>query len=121
MLKYILSFIPTKLPVGMTEFNAWANSIIDLSGEYADRDSMLFALATMVMHADAKHGTLPKRYFVSRLRKVAANQVAGQVFQDVKVRQAEAAAAAQKAAEDTATTALSSEAVSSDATQQETH
>lgn len=121
MLNFILSFIPTKLPVGMTEFNTWANSIIDLSGEYADRDSMLFALSTMIMHADAKHGALPKRYFVSRLRKVAANQVAGQVFHDIKVRQAEAAALAQKTAEDTATTASSSEVESSNATQQETH
>ena len=109
LITYIALKEETPLPVGMTEFQAWSDSIIALSGEYADIDSMKYALATMVMHADAKHGALPREYFVSRLRKVAANQVASQVFQDIKQKQADAAAAKQ-ATEDTVAKVESSDA-----------
>lgn len=85
----VFSHLPTRLPVGLTEFNTWADSIIELSGKYANEDDMKFALASMVIHADAKHGALPKNYFVVRLRKAACNQVASQVFQDIKKRQAD--------------------------------
>lgn len=98
-IKRILSYFPSSLPVGMTEFIVWADSILELSGDYADRDSMLFALSSMVIHADSKYGALPKNYFVTRLRKVAANQVCSQVFQDVKMRQAEAQAKLKQAEE----------------------
>ncbi len=83
----IRSYLPTLLPVGMTAFNAWADDIIALSGQFADRDSMRFAIASILIHTDAKHGSLPMQYFVKRLRKSAANQVASQVFQDVKEAQ----------------------------------
>lgn len=89
---YFRSFLPTKLPVGTTEFENWVDSIIALSGSYADRDSMKFAIASMLIHADARHGALSKQYFVTRLRKSAANQIASQVFQDLKQKQAEATA-----------------------------
>lgn len=84
LLKYVLSYLPTPLPVGTTEFNRFADQIIELSGEYADRDSMRFAIASMVIHADHKAAALSKQYFVKRLRKSAANQIASQVFQDIK-------------------------------------
>lgn len=87
---YFRSYFPTKLPVGTTEFEAWVDSIIELAGKYADRDSMKFAIASMLIHADARHGALSKQYFVTRLRKSAANQIASQVFQDLKQKQAEA-------------------------------
>ena len=99
MINKLLAYLPSKLPVGMTEFEAWASSIIALSGKYADEASMKFALASMVIHADAKYGSLPKMYFVKRLRKVAANQVASQVFQDIKTAQAEAMAKQQAESE----------------------
>lgn len=103
LLKRILSYFPAKLPVGMTEFESWADSIIELSGSYADKDSMVFAIASILIHADAKYGSLPKAYFVNRLRKSAANQVASQLFQDIKARQTKAAEEAKKQAEATAT------------------
>lgn len=87
LLKRILSYFPTPLPVGLTQFDTWADSIIELSGEYADRDSMRFAIASMVIHSDANRGSVPKNSFVRKLRKSAANQVASQVFQDVKAKQ----------------------------------
>lgn len=102
LLKRFLAYFPTQLPVGMFQFNTWADSIIELSGPIADKDSMLFALSSILIHADAKHGYLPKKYFVDRLIKSAANQVASQVFQDIKTKQQEAIKAAElKKLEDT--------------------
>ncbi len=104
LLKRLLAFLPTKLPVGVTEFDQFANDIIELSGKYADELSMRFAIASMVIHAPHDKGALSKRYFVTRLRKSAANQVASQVFQDVKAQQ-EAASQAAKPPQDAATPA----------------
>lgn len=88
----LLAYLPEPLPVGMSEFNAWSDAIIELSGEYADKDSMRFAIASILIHADSKIGSLSKHYFIVRLRKSAANQIASQVFQDIKTKQAEATA-----------------------------
>lgn len=77
------------LPVGMAEFNDFADRIIKLAGPYADEDSMKFALASVVIHADATRAHYSDSYFLERLRKSAANQVASQVFQDIKIKQAE--------------------------------
>ncbi len=100
-LKRILSYLPTKLPVGLTQFDAFAESIIELSGNYADTDSMKFAIASMIIHLPAGKAAVPKAFFVNSLRKSAANQVASQVFQDIKAKQAEVEAK-RKQAEETA-------------------
>jgi hypothetical protein len=86
-LKRVFSYFPSKLPVGQTEMNEFLNDIIELSGEYADRTSMEFAIASILIHAPSDRGSLSKKYFVDRLRKSAANQVASQVFQDIKMKQ----------------------------------
>ncbi len=88
LLARFLSYFPTPLPVGVTEFNVWADSIIALSGQFASQDSMRFALASMVIHSDSKRSAVPKHTFVKLLRKSAANQVASQIFQDIKTKQA---------------------------------
>lgn len=87
LLKKVASLLPTKLPVGMAEFNTWADSIIELSGRFADDDSLKFALANMIMHLGPQRSSVPKNHFVRSLRKTAANQVAGQVFLDIKEKQ----------------------------------
>lgn len=87
-----------ELPVGMAEFETWAARIIEKAGKFADDDSMKFALASQIMHLDAKKSTYADSVFVAMLRKAAANQVASQVFQDIKLKQMEA----QKAAEEKA-------------------
>lgn len=111
LLKRLLSYLPTPLPVGVTQFNIWADSIIELSGPYAASDSMKQALANMVMHAAPLKGTdtarshIPKNFFVKGLRKGAANQVASHVFQEIQLKQKAALEAAKLTqAEDTATT-----------------
>lgn len=107
LIKQLLSYLPTRLPNGLTEFNNWAKDIMELTGPLADEDSIKFALASQIMHMGAQSDRVPKRYFVASLRKAAANQVASQVFQDVKLRQQEkaqgAAAALATAALETAT------------------
>lgn len=92
----IKSYFPTKLPVGMTEFATWSDDVITLVGPIADALSLRFALATQIMHADSSNSALPMQYFIKRLRKTAANQVAAQVFQDVKLAQKKAAEEAAK-------------------------
>ncbi|CAM6004762.1 unnamed protein product [Sphagnum balticum] len=67
---------------------------VHLEGKFADQDSMRFAIASILLHADSSKGSLPKHYFISRLRKSAANQIASQVFQDIKTKQQEAQVAA---------------------------
>lgn len=86
-IKRLLSRIATPLPVGITEFDQWAESIIELSGEFADKDSMKFAIASNLIHLDHKIAKMPKAYFVNTLRKAAANQVASAVFQSIKLSQ----------------------------------
>lgn len=100
-LKKIASLFPTKLPVGLAEFNEWSDSIIELSGKFADEDSLKFAIASMVMHLGPQRSSVPKNYFVSSLRKTAANQVAGQVFLDIKEKQKAQQEAAKTAAQST--------------------
>ena len=109
MLKRLMSYFPTKLPVGVTEFDKWADSILDLSGRYAKEDDMKWALANMVIHADSKFGALPKNYFVNRLRKAAANQIASNVFQTIKLKQEAEKAAQTEAAKLTQAEATAAE------------
>lgn len=100
-LKQAASLLPTRLPVGVTEFEAWANSIIELVGPLADDDSIKFTLASMIMHLGPQRSSVPKNYFVRSLRKTAANQIAHSVLTAIKQKHDEAAKAA-KQAEDTA-------------------
>jgi hypothetical protein len=103
----LLSRFPRKLPAGMTEFEAFIERIVTQTGLIADIDSMKFALSSILIHADSKHGALPDKYFTDRLIKSAANQVASQIFQDVKQKQAEAA---KQPAEATASPTVTSDA-----------
>lgn len=107
ILKRLLSYVPTPLPVGLTEFNEWADSIIELSThQFADRDSLYQALANMIIHAspakssDTPKAYMPKNFFVMGLRKGAANQVASYVFQEIRLQQAARLEAAKKASEE---------------------
>jgi hypothetical protein len=92
LLRLIRSYFNRKFPVGMTEFHEWADRIIALSGNFADNDSMKFALASSLLHMDSKIAAKPDQYFVALMRKAAANQVASQFFQDIKAKQAAAQA-----------------------------
>ncbi len=83
----------------MGAFDTWAD---DIAATYAlptqDRDSIRFALATIIMHLDQATAFRSKWYFVLMLRSSAAKQVAGGVFHEIKTKQQAAQAAAQQAA-----------------------
>lgn len=125
LIKRLLSYLPSKLPVGMTAFHEYADEVIELASQFADPDSMKFALANMIMHLPITRDRVPKNYFVKCLRKTAANQVAGQIFIDVKTaqdarRKAEEAQAAANAAPSSSTTlaeATATQQVASNETQ----
>lgn len=97
VLKRILALLPTKLPQGMTEFNTWADDILDIYN-MPNNDSTKFALATAVMHLPATKAFVSKEYFGRILVKGAANQVVYAVMQEAKERQAEKARQEQEAA-----------------------
>lgn len=106
----VLALFPSALPLGVTAFETWSKSIID-TYSLPDNDSTRFALATMILHADAGGYHKPKRYFARMVLKSMSNQIAGQVMQDLKKKQADewAAAEAKQQAEDTAVTTVPSD------------
>jgi hypothetical protein len=96
-LNLVLSYFPSRLPVGVTEFKAFVADILLLTGPMADEDSMIWAIANQIIHLPPQTSHKPKQYFVRSLRKAAANQVASSVFHDIKLKQ-------QRAAEESAAT-----------------
>lgn len=86
LLEQLLSFVPTPLPTGMTEFKEWQDSILRLS-KVPDNDSTRFTIAVMVMHLSPNEDMKPKRYFVKSLNKSAANELANFVCLDLKDKQ----------------------------------
>lgn len=106
----IMSYFPSALPTGMTDFVKWQDSILRMS-QVPDNDSTRFASAVMILHLDSTTTHKPKRYFVKALNKGAANEVAGAVCQALKEKQQAAMKAAQEAkiAADAATKAAAQE------------
>ncbi len=94
----VRSYFPQQVPTGMTAFKDYADKVYCLTGPIADQDSIKFALASQIIHADASRSNPPMQYFVRRLIKTAANQVASEVFQEIKLAQQAKIAAANAAA-----------------------
>lgn len=82
----LLARFPTAVPMGVSDFNDWADSIINLYG-FPNNDSVRFALATIIMHLGPTAAYKSKHYFAVTIKAAAAKQVAGQVFQDLKAKQ----------------------------------
>lgn len=101
-LKKLLDFIPTQVPMGMTAFHSWADSLIETYA-FPNDPSVKFALATMIMHLGPIEAYKPRRYFMLAIKAGAAKQIASAVFQEIKAKQiadqkqAEALALAAKA------------------------
>lgn len=95
--------IPTALPIGVTEFNDWADSILEANPDLPNNDSMRFALATMVLHLESTSkvevnllivklqiptsGIKSKHFFAQSLRKSASNQIAAAAMHELKEKQ----------------------------------
>jgi hypothetical protein len=85
---YLLSLIPRRLPVGITEFHAWADRIIARAGKIASEDSMKFVLATELIRLEKRVRSISDSFFVNTLHVAAAKQVGGAMFQEIKAKQA---------------------------------
>lgn len=78
--------LPSRLPVGMQEFNEWATDIIDLYGT-PDNDSIRFALAAMIINLPSDKFLVSKQEVGHMLLKGMSNQVASFVMYEFKEKQ----------------------------------
>lgn len=83
----------TRLPIGVTEFHEWADSIIAKSG-LPPNASMKNALAHGIAQLDTNTSHVPKQFFISRLQKAAATQVAFHIMDEFKTKKLAASEAA---------------------------
>jgi len=87
---------PRPLPMGVTEFKEWTDRII--SGALiptSDKDSLVAALAAMLMNLGPTEDHKPDAYFIHALRKAATNEVAHAMFQEIKKKKQDEAAQAE--------------------------
>jgi hypothetical protein len=96
ILKKMRNFLPSPVPLGIAEFEAWASDIIS-TYDFPNNDSVRFALATMILHSGPTAAFVSKRYFSLMVKAGAAKQIASQVFQDIKIKQQAEATASQVA------------------------
>lgn len=87
LLQLILGFFPTPVPIGMTTYKAWTDSIISLYG-LPDNNSVRWAIASVVLHLGPQAAFRSKFFFYCTIRAGAAKQIAGAVFQEIKVADA---------------------------------
>lgn len=95
----VRGLFPSALPTGMSQFDAWHEKLVatyDLPTQ--DRDSVRYALATMILHLGPTAAFKPQYYFVLAIRSACAKQVAGAAFQEIKLRQQAEEKARQEAA-----------------------
>jgi hypothetical protein len=102
LIKTVLSYIPTRLPTGMSAYNIWLDSIVELTGPIADEASLHWVISNEVMRLNSNRDRISKAYFVRTLRKYAANQIAASAVLEIKAKQQ--ALLDQQKAEDTAKT-----------------
>lgn len=89
--RQLAGLVPTAVPVGVAEFHSWADSIINTYSIPADSDSIKFALATMILHSGPKAAYRSKFEFFLMLRSGMSKQIAGAIFQEIKIKQQELA------------------------------
>lgn len=85
--KKVLSHFPTQIPTGMTQFNTWLDSIVELAGPIADPDSLKWVVSNEVMRLSSTRNKVPKSFFIKSLRKYAANQLAAATVMELKQKQ----------------------------------
>lgn len=93
---HLLAYLPSRLPIGMEEFDGWAKSVLDLTN-LPDNDSTRFALASTIAHQAHERFRIPKILFANMLQKSAANQIGGAVMHELKEKQKAAQEAAKQA------------------------
>lgn len=89
LIKKVRYAFPSPVPQGGTEFEKWAQSIIDVYEPPMDKRSVRFALCAMLMRLDPTEAYKSKRFFALCLHKGAAAQVAAYKMEEIKREQAE--------------------------------
>ena len=84
----VKDFFPTRLPIGMTEFKTWSDTLVS-TYNFPDNDSIRFSLASMILHLGSTSAYKANRFFVLSMKKAMANQIAAAVMQELKTRQEE--------------------------------
>ncbi len=72
------------LPMGVTEFHEWSDRVIAGAMVPADKPSLKFALAEMIMHLKPTQDFCDDAYFIHCLRKGAVNQVAFAMMEQIR-------------------------------------
>ncbi len=92
-----------QLPLGVKEFELWADNIIDsaLLRGVAAVDSMKFALGSMILELGPTEAFKEDAYFIQRLRKNISNQIAESRMREIR-EATKARLTAQEAANKTA-------------------
>lgn len=89
--RLVRGLLPSRLPLGMTEFEAW---VADFEATYdlptTDKDSIRFALAAMIINLGPTTAYKSKYYFYLSICSGVSKQIAGSVFHEIKTRQQEA-------------------------------
>lgn len=87
VLNQILGLFPSRLPTGVAEFQAWAQSIADTyTLPTQDQDSIQFTLATIIQHSAKDQAFASKYRFANLLRAGATKQIAGHIFTVIRTK-----------------------------------
>lgn len=81
--KWLLSFIPRKLPIGKTSFYTWIDDVVYVSG-LPNNTSTRRVASMFILQLPPALAYLSIRKVSNQLIKAAANQVAAEVLKDVE-------------------------------------
>ena len=80
----LTSFIPRRLPIGLTSFNRWVEDVVILSG-LPNNASTRRVAAMFILSLPPTWGYASLRRISNQLIKAAANQVASEVLKEGQV------------------------------------
>lgn len=92
-------YFPSPLPQGVTEFNAFVDSISTLYKPKMDPRSVRFVVSSLIMRMGPAESWKSKYFFAKSLHRGAASQVAVYIQEEIKNEQKAEQAAAQLEAE----------------------
>jgi len=88
LFKQFRALFPSKLPVGMEEFERWISEFETIYKlPTSDKESIRFAVAAMIINLGPTAAFKSKFYFYLSIVAGCAKQVAGSVFHEIKTRQ----------------------------------
>ena len=80
------SYLPEKLPQGLTEFNNWCEDIAILS-ELPVNDKLKKVIGTLILQLPPSVAKIPKNHIANLVKKAAANQVSVEVLQTINEKE----------------------------------